>query len=223
MECNDLHESMIEVLYDEADEKTARIVEQHLKNCPSCRDEMASFQGVRRHMSAWKAPSFERRPFHRPLTVSTPMWRLAAAATLMLAAGGALGLSGVEIRYERGPWAVRLGRPEPTTPVPIVAQAPQTDRAIETLQASLQNEQIQRDRALMRQLERMIRESEARQISTRDARLADFQRAVDTQRRYDLARVTAGLSYLEGKNGANMARTTELMGYMLQASQRSKP
>jgi glycosyltransferase involved in cell wall biosynthesis len=42
----------------------------------------------------------------------------------------------------------------------------------------------------------------------------------EAQRRYDLARVSAGLSYLDGKTGQQVARTTELMGYVLQASQK---
>jgi hypothetical protein len=31
------------------------------------------------------------------------------------------------------------------------------------------------------------------------------------------------LSYLDGKSGQHMARTTELMGYMLQTSNRREP
>jgi uncharacterized protein (DUF2336 family) len=48
--------------------------------------------------------------------------------------------------------------------------------------------------------------------------LADWHERSETQRRYDLARVAASLSYMEGQNGQHMARTTELVGYMLDAS-----
>src|SRR5206468_3453117 len=51
-----------------------------------------------------------------------------------------------------------------------------------------------------------------------DTTLARFDRKEEAQRRYDLARVAAGLSYLDGKNGQHVARTTELMGYVLDAA-----
>ena len=66
----------------------------------------------------------------------------------------------------------------------------------------------------------MIRQSEARQDVRVMARLAALSERAETQRRYDLARVSAGLSYLEGKTGQDMVRTTELMGQVLQASQK---
>jgi hypothetical protein len=65
----------------------------------------------------------------------------------------------------------------------------------------------------------MIRDSEARQDARVSARLAALTEEAETQRRYDLARVSAGLSYLEGRTGQDMVRTTELMGRVLQASQ----
>jgi hypothetical protein len=75
------------------------------------------------------------------------------------------------------------------------------------------------DAALLRRMEEMVRQSEARQDARVAARFAAFEEQADTQRRYDLARVSAGLSYLDGKTGQDVVRTTELMGYVLQASQ----
>ena len=66
----------------------------------------------------------------------------------------------------------------------------------------------------------LIRQSELRQAAALNASLSDFSERTDAQRRYDLARVSAGLSYLDGKTGQTVARTTELMGYVLQASQK---
>jgi hypothetical protein len=76
------------------------------------------------------------------------------------------------------------------------------------------------DETVLVKVREMIRESEARQAVRLGATLADFTERTDAQRRYDLARVSAGLSYLDGKTGQNVARTTELMGYVLQASQK---
>ena len=63
-----------------------------------------------------------------------------------------------------------------------------------------------------------IRESEARQSKELLARFEEFKERSDSERRLDMARVSAGLSYLDGKNGQHVARTSELMNYMLQAS-----
>ncbi len=63
-----------------------------------------------------------------------------------------------------------------------------------------------------------IRESEARQSQQLQARIAEVKERAESQRRLDMARVSAGLSYLDGKNGQHVARTSELMNYMLQAS-----
>ena len=40
------------------------------------------------------------------------------------------------------------------------------------------------------------------------------------RRRVDMAQVAASLSYLDGRHGEQLARTNELMGYVLQASQK---
>ena len=78
---------------------------------------------------------------------------------------------------------------------------------------------VRSDDELLRRMEEMIRASESRQEARFSSRLAAVSEQAETQRRYDLARVSAGLSYLDGKTGQDVARTTELMGYVLQASQ----
>ena len=65
----------------------------------------------------------------------------------------------------------------------------------------------------------MLRESENREEARVAKTLARLDQKQDAQRRYDMARIAAGLSYLDGKNGQHVARTTELMGYVLEAAQ----
>ena len=72
---------------------------------------------------------------------------------------------------------------------------------------------------VLQSVRELIRDSEARQADTLEARLAGFEERADARRRYDMARISAGLSYLDGKAGQQAARTTELVSYMLQASQ----
>jgi len=74
--------------------------------------------------------------------------------------------------------------------------------------------------AVLRRVEEMIRASEQRQALAMRTSLLELGERTEARRRYDLARVAAGLSYLDGRAGQNVARTTELMGYVLEASQK---
>ena len=47
---------------------------------------------------------------------------------------------------------------------------------------------------------------------------AEWSGQMETQRRVDMARVAAGLSYLDGQHGQQVARTNELMSYVLDAA-----
>jgi hypothetical protein len=69
-------------------------------------------------------------------------------------------------------------------------------------------------------VEERLRASETRQFERLDLRLASWNEKAEAQRRLDLARVAAGLSYLDGRHGQQLARTNELMGYVLEASQK---
>ena len=63
-----------------------------------------------------------------------------------------------------------------------------------------------------------IRRSELRQRERLQARFADWSGEMETRRRLDLARMAAGLSYLDGQQGRQLSRTNELMGYVLEAA-----
>jgi hypothetical protein len=152
--------------------------------------------------------------------VPRPLWpALAAAAVLLLAIAGALGLSGSELAYENGAFRFRLGRADADLKRLLQEQEVRHREEIRSLDASLARGPARDDSALLAQVSAMIRASESRQAQLLGARFADFSERTEARRRYDLARVSAGLSYLDVKNGQHVARTTELMGYMLKASQ----
>jgi chromosome segregation ATPase len=67
-------------------------------------------------------------------------------------------------------------------------------------------------------LEETIRRSERAQGERLETTFADWEARMAAQRRVDLARVAAGLSYLDGRQGQQLARTNELMGYVLEAA-----
>jgi hypothetical protein len=225
MDCEGFREHVLDVLYEEADPEAVRLVSVHAGSCPECREELRGLREVRGRLHAWAVPPMRRAAVRR---VGPPryFWALTAAASLLVAAGGAL--SGVSATYSRGPVAVRLGRSErpttvatmPTAParIQVARLAPATEPAVPAVcPAPLDREAILRDMA------EMIRQSEGRQSLALRAGMTRVEERAAIQRRYDLARISAGLSYLDGRAGQQMVRTTELMGQVLQASHRREP
>jgi hypothetical protein len=221
MECSAFRDDMLEVLYGEADPATRQRFEGHQQGCAACRDELAGLRGLRRDLAAWSLP-----PALRPAGARlAPGWRpWAVAASMLLALGGALGLSGSELRYEQGRVGFRLGRAGTAPSDPAVADrlAVLEARHAREVQA-LRDELAQAregDAALLARVSEMVRGSEARQAVLVGAGMASLREEAAAQRRYDLAQVGASFSYLEGKTGLQAARTTELMGHVLQAAQK---
>jgi anti-sigma factor RsiW len=194
---------MMDVLYGEATPAAARAVEEHVAVCAACREEMGALRRVRQDLSAWRLPEGMRPRFRRTTALSG--WLLPAAAALFLCAGGALGLAVAEARFRT---------------VLDQREARYREEMAAAIRASATPSPARDDETVLVKVRELIRESEARQAVRLNASLADFSERTDAQRRYDLARVSAGLSYLDGKTGQNVARTTELMGYVLQASQK---
>jgi hypothetical protein len=218
MDCEAFRDDMLDVLYGEGGEAAARRFEAHQAACADCRREMAQLRSVRGDLSHWRLPERLRTA---PARVSAPRLplALAAAAGLVLALGAALGLSGAEMRYDASGFSVRLGRGASEARALLAAQDRRHREEIDGLRAELALLRPADHDALQRMVSDMIRESEARHDAAIQASLRDLRQRSDTQRQYDLARVSAGLAYLDGKAGLQAARTTELMGHLLQASQ----
>ena len=226
MECDGFRDERMDVLYGEADAATVRRVDEHHAGCASCREEMAALRRVRRDLAAWELPqSMEPRPApvrHRAA------W-LAAAAAVVAALGAGVLLTGTELRRDAGAVTLRWGSGAGDVQTLLARQEARHRAEMAALRATLSSlsspavvaeRRSGSDEALLQRMEEMVQQSEARQEAKVTARLAAMSENAETQRRYDLARVSAGLSYLEGKTGQDVVRTTELMGYVLQASQK---
>lgn len=226
MDCSGLRDDLLDVLYGEAGAETRRRTLAHLATCAACQNELASLRAVRSKLQQWKAPEVRpllwRRSAFRPLPV------LAAAAALLLVSAAALALRGSEARYEDGRLTVRLGRgtDERALLAALAEQESRHQREMAELRARLGPDAHPLTSAastsdpVLRQMADMIRESEARQAVRIEASLSRFAERTESRRRYDLARIGAGLAYLDGKNGQQLSRTTELMGYVLEAKQK---
>jgi hypothetical protein len=203
MECTVLREEMIDVLYGEASPAVARAVEEHAVTCEPCREELRALRHLREDLGAWK---LRETPGPDARMGATPRWLWPVAAALLLASGAGAGVVLSEARLARA----------------LEVRDARHLEEIAALRAEVKGipRAIHDDSAVLAQMDARIRESEARQAVVLKERLTDLAEQTDAQRRYDLARVSAGLSYLDGRTGQTVARTTELMGYVLQASQK---
>lgn len=221
MECAVVRGEMMEALYGEASAEASRRVDEHLTVCAACRDEMASLRRVRRDLGAWKLPELTRS---RGAAASGHRFRapLAAAAGFVLALGASLAFSGSELSLDEGRFTFRLSRGADALRELRAAELRQR-REIDELRAAIVPVVASRasgEAAVLERVQVLLRESEERQAQRLDTQLRELSIRTEAQRRSDLARVSAGLSYLDGKTGQHVARTTELMGYVLQAAEK---
>lgn len=224
MSCELEPETLIEALYGEASAATQERVRQHLGTCAACRDEWQALGGLRRQLGAWKLPATPAPP-RLGFATRAQLWRLAAAAGLLLAFFAGLGLSGARLGYGPGGLTLSFGGREGELQRLLQEQEQHHVQALAALEARLARPAPVPaaaapgpEPASLTPVRLLIEESERRQARRFELALADQRERLEVQRRYDLARISAGLSYLDGKNGQNMARTSELMGYLLQAS-----
>jgi hypothetical protein len=201
MECMAVRGEMMEVLYGEASAEAALNVGAHCDTCPSCRSELEAFRQVRQDLASWHLPVGVRRP-RRSAWAATGT--LAAAAMLLVALAGAAGFALAEARFNRA----------------MDAREARFQRQIDAVRAEVKAIPVRDDAAVLAQVDERIRQAETRQGMLLHASLSDLADRTEVQRRYDLARMSAGLSYLDGRTGQNMARATRLMGYVLQASEK---
>jgi hypothetical protein len=200
----------MELLYGEADADVRARVEAHLAVCAACREEMASLERLRRDLRAWTIG--ERRPSVAVPPRPWPGW-LALAATLVLGLGVGLALLGnLSVRRELAAQEARA-----------LERERRYQEEIATLRAVLDDRPGAFDTEhLMARVdeavEKEIRQSERRQSQQLQATFAGWSGEMETRRRLDLARMAAGLSYLDGQQGQQLARTNELMGYVIEAA-----
>jgi hypothetical protein len=145
---------------------------------------------------------------------------LAAAAAIVLAFLGGLAVSRAELRVRDGEVAFRFGAArenagrEANADIRGRLARLEEERRQETLRvqpASTGGAPVVNPNDVLARVQQMIRESETRQAVLLQTGLTQLGQQQEAQRRYDLARISAGLSYLETKTGADVARTNELM------------
>jgi hypothetical protein len=216
MDCNAYRDQMLDVLYGEASDAARRAVDAHHASCEACRDELSALRRLRRELSSWQVPA-PALPARRTLRV----WPgLAAAAAVLMAAGAAVAVRGAELRRDASGWSLRVGSEAADLRARLDELDARHRAELAELRASLASAPAERtDEAVLAAARELVERSEERQQARLEDALSRLSDRYEAQRRYDLAQMSAGLSYLEGKSSQHAARTTELVGQVLLASQ----
>ena len=233
-------ELLVGYLYNEIDTASRRAIEAHLASCAACRGEMGALRATRRDLATWTPPerqlgfqivSGAPRPPASRFRLS-PVWGLAAAAVLVLAAAAAI--ANVEVRYGADGMIVRTGwgrapatevaaRQQPSAIVPADFAATletidQRLRELETAAPQPQGGVMQAasgsrisDAEVLRRVRALLTDSEARQNRELALRIRQLATEFQAQRRVDLAAIQQGLQV---STGAEAASHRELLNYM---------
>jgi hypothetical protein len=237
------HAALAAYLYGECDGAERAAVEAHLGVCAACAAELASLGATRSALASWAPPDatlgfkiVADRAVEPTVTVlrparwwrqPLPAWAQAAAAILIFAAGGILGM--------------RAGAPD-ITAVPVAtstavqtapAASPVSTQDLAALEQRLRREMIglrsasaapatrqpgMTDEQVTQRVRALLVESEQRQQREMSIRLAQVLRDVDMQRRMDLARIEDTFGQMEGTTGAELLRQREVINLLRQVS-----
>ena len=167
--CDD-KDTLVAYLYEEVDAPARKLVDDHLRTCVACANEVRELRSVRGELMAWAPPepqlgftivrdeeAARRAEVLRPARwwpAAVPAWAQAAAAVLVLAAGAAI--ANVQIRYDASGLAISTGwmtPAAPSAPVPVAdgtnmsnpAEQQPWQPALASLGAELRDEMRRRD------------------------------------------------------------------------------
>ncbi len=208
----------MELLYGEADAEARAHVEAHLGECAACREEMAALGRVRRSLRAWTLEGARGAGAAVPARRLSP-W-LAAAAGLLLGLGVGVAFASLGDAAVRRELIAQEGR--------ALEREERHREEVAGLRAALAAPPSEDyGGALLGQVDERLDEALRRGLSAQDARteamFAEWSEQVEAQRRVDMARVAAGLSYLDGQHGQQVARTNELVSYVLDTTNGGRP
>jgi hypothetical protein len=242
-------ELLVGHLYDELSPPEQQEFERHVAVCRDCREEVESLRATRTQLALWGPPEpalgFEprlevvQRPTARSRYAISPVWGLAAAAVLVLAAATAL--ANLDVHVGRDGLRIRTGwtrdaasSTQPATlPASSVVSADETTRA--ELQAILQRVgELERqlsaqpptgasvvavkdgrprltDAELMRRVGDLLAESEKRQESVLASRVVQVMRELEAAYRTDLVRLQQGFTRNQGLRDAEVIRQGQML------------
>lgn len=236
-------ERLLDYLYGELRPDEREACDRHLASCAECRSEVEGLRGTRGHLALWSPPEPDlgfqivRSAKPEPLPVATPRWRpapvwgLAAAALLVLSASAAV--ANLEVTVATTGVTVRTGWNRPAAPASIEATPASTQIAALTaklngLEAELAAKtatpvsvaaEASPAVAVPDDVQRFIRQqilaSEQRQNRELALRIYQVNRDSEVARRTDYARVTQGLSMVQGAVAETSIRQKQFEDYVV--------
>jgi hypothetical protein len=238
----DSKELLVSYLYDELDSREKASFRTHLASCADCRDEIGGLRATQGHLTAWAPPEPDlgfqivRRASAQPPAPRfrmNPLWGLAAAAVLVLAAGAAL--AHIEVRYGTDGLVLRTGwnrtidntqalaadaSASGVVPVDWKQHAENLERRLSQLEGAAKEAALvstrsdAADTAVLRRVSELVGQSEKRQDRVLGVRLTQMAQDIDARRKIDLTLIDQAVTRLQTTNVAELRQSRDLMQRM---------
>jgi hypothetical protein len=253
--------ALVSYLYNDGSPEELAAIAAHVQACAACTTELASLGDTRELLSAWSPPQTELgltlsasdtlpMTSTMPATVAastpsavvaadvpwwrqaTPVWMQAVAATMVFAAGMAIGsgrgatLSAPGIATSTAPAA--SGEATGLTGDRVVSRSElaaleerlrgelaRLSSASTTQAAPVQTASRTDDQALIARFRTLLTESEERQRGELALRTAQVMRDMEIQRKVDMATVQQDILKVQGITGAELKRQGELQNILI--------
>lgn len=240
-QCGD-GEGLVAHVYEDGEIAVREAVARHLEQCASCRAQVEGLRQTRRHLDAWTPPAptlgFEigeaidptgaSAPWHeRALPwwrAPLPAWAQAAAALLVFGAGLAVGLARDAGNASLAPTQAAVA--EVSLPDLVALEERVRAEMADLRRVSAAVTPPSPDAAILRRVEELVAESEARQRREFTLRSVELARDVEAQRRVDIASVRESLGQLQGVTGVELRQQREAIqrfnNYLVSVSQQGR-
>jgi hypothetical protein len=249
--------ALVSYLYNDGSPEELAAIAAHVQACVACTAELASLGDTRELLSTWSPPQTELGltlsasdalpvagvvPAASTTSValvaadvpwwrqSTPVWMQAVAATMVFAAGMAIGTSGRGAAPAASPSAANPVQPAPSQATALKGEGisrGELDALEERLRAEFarlspatpaqptQTAARTDDEALINRVRALLTESEERQRGELALRTAQVMRDMEIQRKVDMATVQQDILKVQGITGAELKRQGELQNILI--------
>ena len=239
--------ALVSYLYNDGSPDELASIAAHVQTCDTCTSELAALGDTREVLSGWSPPPTElgltlsssdalpvaaatipvpsvtaavaQVPWWRQ---STPVWMQAVAASMVFAAGMAMG-TGRGAAPVASNSVAEAGQPAATPPkaesvsrreLADLEQRLRTELA-RPAPAPVQTASRADDEALMKRIHSLLTESEERQRSELALRTAQVLRDMEIQRKVDMATVQQNIGQIQGTTGAELKQQRELYNMLM--------
>lgn len=244
--------ALVSYLYNDGSAEELAAIGEHVQACDACASEIASLGDTRDVLSTWSPPQTElgltlsesdalpvssvSPAFMPPAAVamaddvpwwrqSTPVWMQAVAATMVFAAGMAIGAGRGVSPSSSGTTATATPAASPVVGVSRSELAALEERlrgelarlssASTPAQPGQATVRTIDDEAITKRLRAMLSESEERQRGEEALRTAQLLRDIEIQRQVDVATLRNDIGKIQGVTGAELRRQQELTDQLI--------